>query len=284
MSDPIDEFESMFRAAQREPYTFANVPIENITLVTDGSHEKADELRENILTFMPRLKTAGTWRFIVRDDYHTVNELLKKLDEEQTDLVVTYRHLQEKEFVPQHSLGVYLDVLTQSFSLPVLVLPGTAAAPISFANRLCNQVMVVTDHIAGDHQLINYGARMCVEEGTIWLCHVEDDTAFNRYKSAIGRIPEIDTDVAPGLLKDQLLKDAQDFIDICIAELKEKRPSVNYQSSVSMGHHINQFQALIESHDVDLLIANTKDQGQLAMHGIAYSVSVEMIETALLLL
>ncbi len=284
MFDSIDEFESRFRAAEREPYTFADVPIEKITLITDGTRANAETLKEGVLKFMPRFENADSWRFITDDDYQNVNELLKKLDEEQTDLVITYRHLQEKEFIPQHSLGVYLDVLTQSFSLPVLVLPGTAAHPVSFSERLCNRVMVVTDHISGDHQLINYGASMCVNGGTIWLCHVEDDTTFNRYKSVISRIPEIDTDTAPGLLEKQLLKDAQDFIDICVAELSEKGPNASYHSSVTMGHHINQFQSLIENHDVDLLIANTKDQGQLAMHGIAYSISVELLETALLLL
>lgn len=283
MNDTIDEFESMFRAAERENYTFADVPIESITLVTDGTHSNAEALQARVLKFLPRLETAS-WRYVVDDDYNTVSELLTKLDESQTDLVITYRHLQEKSFVPQHSLGVYLDVLTQSFTIPVLVLPGTAASPIAFEDRVCNRVMVVTDHINGDNRLINYGARMCVNGGTIWLCHVEDDAVFNRYKHAISRIPDIETETAPELLRNQLLKDASDFIESCITELTEKGPHASYHSFIGMGHHLSEYRSIIEKNDIDLVVANTKDEDQLAMHGLTYSASVELIETTLLLL
>ena len=41
---------------------------------------------------------------------------------------------------------------------------------------------------------------------------------------------------------------------------------------------------LIDDHDVNLLVFNTKDDKQLAMHGMAYSLAVELRHRPLLLL
>ena len=274
----------MFRRSAREPFVYADIPIESVALVTDGSGGDAELKKSALLKFLPALETVRKWRLIVGADYSSVGQLLERIDERQTDLVLTYRHLQETSLLPQHSLGVYLDVLTQATTIPVLVLPGTSAQPIAVDQRVCNRVMVVTDHISGDDRLINYGARMCAAGGTIWLCHVEDDGVFARYMRAIERIPEIESDMARELIGRQLLKEASDFIETCISVLREKGPNVAYQQSVTQGHHLSEYRQLIDSHDVDLLIANTKDADQLAMHGMTYSLSVEMIDVAMLLL
>jgi hypothetical protein len=283
-SEQIDEFESRFKRAQREPFVFADVPVETVALITDRPRNESETIRESLSTFLPRLETVNTWRILGDGDFQNVGELLTHLNAEQTDLIVTYRHLHEKSLVPQHSLGVYLDVLTQTSSIPVLVLPGTAAIPKSLAGRVCNRVMVVTDHISGDNRLINYSVRMCASGGTIWLCHVEDDFVFNRYLQVIGNIPEIETDQAGELIGNQLLKEANDFIETCISELREQGPNISYQSSVTRGHHLSEYRELIDTHDVDLLVANTKDEDQLAMHGMTYSISVELADVAMLLL
>ena len=41
---------------------------------------------------------------------------------------------------------------------------------------------------------------------------------------------------------------------------------------------------IIAEHNVSLLVMNTKDDEQLAMHGVAYPLAVELRETPLLLL
>eukprot|EP00913_Durusdinium_trenchii_P022823 g21427.t1 len=276
MSDhrnPIDEFESMFRRAEREPYSYAEVPISTVAIVVDGDQACAEEVRTSLLSFLPRLNSVKEWRLIDGNQYGNVNELLELIDSEQTDLIVTMRHLQERSLLPQHSLGVYLDVMTQSTSIPVLVLPGTAAEPITLAGEVCNRVMVVTDHIAGDHQLINYGVRMCATGGTVWLCHVEDSATFERYIDSISRIPEIDTDQARELIGGQLFKEANDFMETCIKELRADGPKLTYHSQVTRGHFLKEYCDLIKAHEIDLVVANTKDEDQLAMHGITYSLS-----------
>jgi len=284
MTDHIDEFESMFKRAERELFVFSEIPIGSIALITDGSVAAAELLQASLPDFLPRLPSSDSWRILSGADYSNVGQLLAHLDERPTDLIVTYRHLQEKSLVPQHSLGVYLDVLTQAAAIPVLVLPGTAAEPIPLEGRVCHRVMVVTDHISGDDRLINYGLRMCSPGGTIWLCHVEDDTVFNRYIRAIERIPEIDSEQARLLIDQRLLKEAGDFIETCIAELRAQGPKITYHSFLGRGHHLREYRELVDSHNVDLLVANTKNEDQLAMHGITYSLSVEMPDVAMLLL
>ncbi len=163
-------------------------------------------------------------------------------------------------------------------------MPGTAAAPRDLSDELCDRTMVVADHISGDSQLVNYGARFCPDNGTLWLCHVEDDAVFDRYIDVIARIPEIDTERARQLIDEQLLKESRDYIETCLNVLKEARPSLTYRSQVTRGHFLKQYTKLIEEAEIDLLVANTKNEDQLAMHGMAYSLSVELINTAMLLL
>ncbi len=282
--DQIDEFESMFRRAERESFEYAGIPIDSIAFVSDQSEDEARRRQESLVRFMPALQSATHWRFITGDEFSNVNDLLRLVDETQTDLIVTYRHLQEESLVPQHSLGVYLDVLTQATSIPVLVLPGTAGQPRNLSDLLCDRVMVVADHISGDSKLINYGVRMCPDNGTLWLCHVEDDAIFDRYMRAIERIPEIGSDQTRKLLDQTLRKEASDFIATCIRELSAARPSVTYESKVTRGHFLKQYTQLISDAEIDLVVANTKDEDQLAMHGMAWSIAVELLDVALLLL
>ena len=284
MTDHIDEFESMFRRADREQFSWVPIPVRSVTLVSDGTAEQAQRVQDDVQNFVGCAADADNWRTITGDQYQTVAELLQLIDQQQTDLLITHRHLQETSFVPQHSLGVYLDVLTQTTSIPVLVLPGTSADPVMVAKRDCDRVMVVADHISGDNRLINYGTAMCRPGGTVWLCHVEDDLIFERYMQAITRIPEIDSDGARILIENQLLKEASDFIDECVRVIQNEGPNIRVQSSVGRGHHLRHYRQIIQDHDVDLLVLNTKDDDQLAMHGRAYSLSVELTDVSMLLL
>ena len=66
--------------------------------------------------------------------------------------------------------------------------------------------------------------------------------------------------------------------------LSTHRPSVHVQEIVLMGHHLSTYRKLVEEHSVDLLVMNTKDEDQLAMHGMAYPLAVELREIPLLML
>ena len=47
---------------------------------------------------------------------------------------------------------------------------------------------------------------------------------------------------------------------------------------------MTQYQRLIEEHKVDLLVFHTKDEDQLAMHGLAYPLAVELRHIPLLMI
>ena len=282
--DHIDEFESMFRRAERELLQFAEIPLQSIAFITDQPAAETQNRLSAVQRFLPSVDGSVQWHPITGDQYSNVGDLLSKIDEQQLDLIVTYRHLQEESLVPQHSLGVYLDVLTQTTSIQVLVLPGTASVPKPLSDGRCDRTMVVADHISGDNRLINYGVRMTPDDGQLWLCHVEDDAIFERYMRAIEQIPEINTATARDRLEATLLKDATDFIGSCISELQQARGSIKYESRVARGHFLKHYTELIHEAGIDLLVTNTKDEDQLAMHGMAYSLSVELVEIAMLLL
>ena len=280
--DQIDEFESLFRRSEREEFVFADIPIESVALVTGD--ESNQSVQDSLKRFLPRIGEAAAWHGIGSGDFSNVAELLEQIDAQQVDLVVTRRHLQEENLSPQHSLGVYLDELTQRTSIPVLVLPGTARTPLEMSTEPCRRVMMVADHISGDHRLINYGMRMCTEGGTVWLCHIEDDMVFRRFVHAIEQIPEITSEPGATLLEEQLLKEARDFIETCFGTLRDEGPNVSLKSHVAMGHHVTEYRRLIDENEIELLVANTKDDDQLAMHGMAYSLSVELTDVPMLLL
>lgn len=284
MTDQIDEFESMFRRAERQPFVYADVPVHSVAVVGDLHHTDLAAVRQRLQEFVPRLKDADNWRFITANDYQSVTDLLAVLDQQQLDLVVTWRHLGEARGIPPFSLGSVLDVLTQATTIPVMVLPDSPDSRWLHAGNDCNRVMVVTDHISGDQRLVNYGARFCSLGGTVWLTHIEDEQVLERYLDAIERIPQIVSAEAREWITAQLLKDAHDYITTCSNVLRDDGPNLASREVVRCGKLLRVLQELIDEQEIDLLIANTKDAGQMAMHGVAHSMAVEFVDVALLLL
>lgn len=283
-AEQIDEFESLFRRAEREPFVWQSMPLQHAVLVGDESPDSLQHSRHELQQFLPALPPESGWQVIAGSDFQGVAQLLERLGRQQTDLVVTSRHLHEPAEVPQHSLGAYVDILTQATPWPVLLLPGTAAAPHPLPEHPCRHVMVVTDHVSGDSRLINMAAAMCPDDGRLYLCHVEDETVFNRYLQAVSRIPELETESFREKVAAQLLKDAGDFLAACVAGLQQHRPALHTETHVAMGHHLGEFRSLVDRYGIDLLVLNTKDAEQLAMHGRAWSISVEFADVPLLLL
>ena len=73
--DQIDEFESMFRKAERESFSHVEMPIESVALVTDGDAAAAQALRDSLKEFLPMLADADNWRLITGEDYSNVAQL-----------------------------------------------------------------------------------------------------------------------------------------------------------------------------------------------------------------
>ena len=282
--EAIDEFESIFKRAERTLYHYSDMSIRKVAVVTDGDQTMARELGNDVKRFLPHIAEQADWQYIAGSQYNNVNDLLKIMAECNPDLIVTFRCLDESSLVPQHTLGVYVDVMTQTLSTPILLLPGSAPQPHPLGTRACQGVMVVTNNLAGDDQLVNHAVACTASKSTIWLCHIEDDVLFRRYLEAIGRIPEINTEQAEELIAEQLVAIPAQYAQSCVEGLKTAGADRTIEQIVEFGHRVNRYQQLVAQYPVDLLVTNTKDNDQLAMHGVAYALSVELTNVAQLLL
>ncbi len=284
MPDRVDEFESIFKRASKARFEYQRPNIKKVLLITDLAQSERDTLLERVRQFLAVLQSdSPDWKTLGNSDYDRKSALLDQVNQSHPDLIVTYRNLKQSDKDTPHSLGVYLDTLTQATAVPVLILPddqfhrdGTPGAT--------STVLVVTDHLAGDHRLINYAVRLTQKNGQLHLCHVEDDAVFRYYMSAIERIPAIDTHLAEQSLREQLLKQPSDYIQHCIEVLKQHGITVQLQPHVLMGHRLQDYRRLLSEYHTDLLVLNTKDQDQLAMHGLAYPIVVEFRDVPLLML
>lgn len=280
----IDQFESAFKSAERTPFLLETVRFRNCLTVTDMDSAGAEVLRQQVHEFIKHTThEESNWECLTSDDLQSIEDFLRKIEKHQPDLICTYRNLMTPASQYPYSLGVYLDVMSQATSIPVLVVPNPATNDLSNLRDSVKRVMAITDHLAGEHHLVSMAAALTPDDGTLWLTHVEDEKYFNRFIHSIGKIPEIDTDEARELIMQQLLKDPSDYIQSCRAELVAAGAKFRVEPLTTIGHRLFDYKKIIKEHDVDLVVLNTKDDDQLAMHGLAYPLSVELRDTPLLL-
>ncbi|MEZ6185184.1 MAG: hypothetical protein R3F62_09270 [Planctomycetota bacterium] len=277
----LDQFESRFKRAAKALFAYAPIPFTKVLLVSDQEGADADAELARAKAFLGPLGAAEgvSWTVVTGESYHTSHELVARVSQEQPDLLIAQRSLKESDKDPIYSLGTYLDVLTQVAPVPVLVLPqGGLPSDLS-------QVMVVTDHMTGDSRLINYGVALLGAGGKLFLTHVEDEGTFERYMSVIAKLPSLDTETARRDIRAQLLKEPLEFMQSVDAALREHGVShLEVEPIVRLGRSVRDYRELVEAHQVDVLVFNTKDSMQLAMHGMAYSLAVELKRVPLLLL
>ena len=198
-----------------------------------------------------------------------------------------YRNLHIPATEHPYSLGVYVDVLTQATTTPILLMPRMESQTEFEIDQLAKtgtaKVMAITDHLAGDHHLVNMAAAMVKAGGTLYLSHVEDRAIYDRFVGAIDKIAEIDSDVARDSILNRLLAEPKDYIESC-RKVIEQAENVKVEAIVTSGHLLKDHLKLVDQHEIDLLIFHTKDDDQLAMHGLAYPLAVEMRNRPLLLL
>ena len=283
----LDQFESVFNAASREVFARQPVEIDRVLLVHDLTEPKRDDFLYLTKSFLSVLEARGKpdWELFGGDSPFGIREVLEAVEQAKPDLVVTYRDLHGAAGEWPQSLGRHVDVLTQATMTPVLVLPCPEKGNMpGHALQNIDRVMAVTDHLAGDHRLVSYAAHFTRDGETLFLSHVEDDTVFERYISAIGKIPDLDTEIAREEIKVRLLEDPIEYIESCRTGLAREGSQIKVESRVKLGHLLADYRELVEENEIDLLVMYTKDEEQLAMHGIAYPLAVELRSTPLLML
>ena len=214
----LDRFESVFNAAAREVFAQQPVEIGRVLIVHDLAEALQDDFLYLAKGFLSVLEARDKpeWELFGGDKPFSVREVLNAVEQSKPDLVVTYRHLHSALREWPHSLGEHVDVLTQATSTPVLVLPHPGRKDLpGHALKNTGRVMAVTDHLAGDHRLVSHAAHFTQDGGTLYLAHVEDDTVFERYITAIGKIPDLDTDIAREEIRARLVEDRTEYIESC---------------------------------------------------------------------
>ncbi len=278
----LDLFESVFRSATRTVYEHSVVSLRKVLVVTDLEAEAAKAYTERISAFLGSLgevEVEGAHR-----DCASVGTLLDRVQEARPDLVVTYRNLFTEAWHWPYTLGDHVEVLTQVTATPVLLLPRPEAGAALERCRGTLRVMAVTDHLTGDDHLVDLAAAFTARGGTLYLSHVEDDAIFERYMETIAKTRDVDTEIARKEIGEQLLKEPRDYIESCAVALKEAGRELDVEAIVVFGHHLSVYRDLLEQHGADLLVMNTKDHDQLAMHGLAYPLAVELRDVPLLML
>lgn len=281
MPDRLDRFESAFRHAEARLYEPLPVEIARVAYVTDLEGEEATASMAAARGWLRPvdLWEETTWGLLPGGEWDTVETVLGGLERMRPDLVIAHRWLRETAFRPHHSLGVVLDVLTQAQKVPVLVLPEGGEAP-----RSLRDVLVLTDHLAECGRLVDWGSRMTATDGRLTMVHIEDGVVFDRYARAISRSADLASEETPQAILAQLLHEPERFIASAREVLAASRPGLEVESVVKVGHGVSELLALVEARHADLLVMDTKSEGQLAMHGTAYALAIELSDTPLLLL
>jgi nucleotide-binding universal stress UspA family protein len=281
----LDEFASVFRSADKARYTHADVNIRRVALFTDIGAEPSRRLCADARIMLSSLDPDIEWVVVDGGQYKLIDELLEHVERIKPDLICAYRNLHGRARRFAFSLGGHVDVLTQATSTPVVLLPDPTEQdrlPSSCENT--DRVMVLTDHLTGSDNIVAYGTRFTEKNGHLVLAHLENDHVFERYISVISKIPSIDTEEARLRIRDQLLKEPTEYIRSCRDELARLGVPLTVHEEVTMGHHVAECQRLIKEHAIDLVVMNSKDDDQLAMHGLAYPLAVEIRNIPLLLL
>lgn len=280
----IDQFESAFKAAAKPQFDFEPIAIRRVLIITDQDQATAEVYSHHMKDFLHALEDVELVT-VTGNEFSRVPEMLELVEHHKPDLVCTHRNLHMPASDYPFSIGVFVEVLTQATSTPVLLFPH----PSNTSNEAqrhaqTKTVMAITDHLTGDHHLVSYAAKFTEPDGKLFLSHVEDQEVFERYMEAIGKISTIDTEDARSRIMQRLLQDPTDYVASCREGLSEHGLPLHIETLVQLGHHLIDYKRLIEKHDVDLLVLNTKDDDQLAMHGLAYPLSVELRNTPMLLL
>ena len=73
------------------------------------------------------------------------------------------------------------------------------------------------------------------------------------------------------------------YIDTARKALEEGGITLDIAEHITTGHRVSSYRELVDEHDVDVLVFPTLEEDRIALHGVAYSLSVELITTPLLM-
>ncbi|RMF44149.1 MAG: hypothetical protein D6753_03275 [Planctomycetota bacterium] len=280
----IDDFESLFRHAEKPRFRYVPAQVSSVLVVTDLDQAGTDNFMPAVVEFLDAagISSDPQWHRLTGTQFSSVRDVLDCVERIKPELVITYRNLHAPLADFPFSLGVYLDVLSQTIDCPILVVPSPhRKAELPPAPQ---RVLALTDHLTGDDRLTNMSVGMTAPGGRLILAHVEDQRTFARYMAAIEKIPGIDTDFARQTILDQLLTEPHEYIESVREQLAAAGVSIDIEEEIVLGRSVVDYKKIAEGRNAHLLILNAKDEDQLAMRGLTHSLCVELRDTPILLL
>ena len=170
----VDQFESVFKAADKVGYVHEKISLEKVLLVTDLDKAEAALFLQTVRKFLSKILSEedNEWEVLLKNDFSSVRELLEGVEAHRPSLIVTYRNLQSEAWRWPYSLGEHLDVLTQVTTTPVLVLPHPDLENIGdLLAEPPSEVMAVSGHLCGEGVLVRHAAAFTPKGGKLLLSH-----------------------------------------------------------------------------------------------------------------
>ncbi|MEM7372024.1 MAG: hypothetical protein AAF587_25635 [Bacteroidota bacterium] len=285
MSD-LGSFESVFRRALRTRYEYEDISLQNILVITDLEEEEESSFLTLLKQYLKPKLVGDAFEFTVfgRKQFAPWSHLRARIDQINPDLIISYRMLWVEDITAPKSLGSYIDLLSQDTDFPLLVMPHPRLHDMKEVLDKPGAILVASEHAYANHHQVNYSLNFVEDGAPLVLVHIEDEDTFEYYMDSIEKIPALDTEVARDSLHDQLLAGPLHYAESVEEYIRQNFPNIDIQTHITFGHLITAYQELLHSQLVDLLVTNTKDDTQLAMHSIGYSLAVEFRQTPVLLL
>lgn len=286
MPDRIDEFESVFRSADKVSFRFQPPPVRRALILSDRRDADAEDFDARIRRYVESGDPDSPleWEAWHGDVPDTRREFVERLTGYGADLVVTHRNVHDSIRDAHFGLGVYVHVLTQSTKVPVLVTPSPDAASFEQATERLGDAVLFSDHIVGDDRLVNWAVNFVSNSGALVLANVEPEAVFRRYVRAISRIPGIETQEAEERIRAELLKEAAEYVAEARARLAQARPDLTTTELVRMGDSLDVLRDLLGRHERALVVMQGEDDRQIAMRGLAAAAAVEFADVSMLLI
>lgn len=285
MSD-LGAFESVFRRALRTRYEYEAVSLTNVLVISDLVEEEESGFLTSIKAYLQSKfgDTPYELKVLGKKDVAPWAHLRARIHQINPDLIISYRMLWVEDITAPKSLGSYIDLLSQDTEFPLLVMPHPRLHDINEILNKPGAILAASEHAYANHRQVNYALKFVENGAPLVLVHIEDEDTFNYYMDSIEKIPSLDTEVARDSLHDQLLAGPVHYAESVQEYIEAHFPNIDIQTHIKFGHLITAYQELLKAQLVDLLVTNTKDDTQLAMHSIGYSLAVEFRQIPVLLL
>ena len=278
----IDQFESTFRSAIKPIYQPKAFNMRKVLVITDLDNEQANHFTTQLSLFLQALDQSVTLTLLSKENSEDLTTLIDLIDQHDPDLIATHRSLHTKTQGQTYTLGDHIEILTQMTKQPILLFPHHSSW-VDKDFQSPDRVMVLTDQLSEHPTLVDIALSIMQTPGELTLAHIEDELIFDRYVNFISKIPEIDTESARALIKEQMYKEAQDFFGVIDQALKSQAIEVNVQGIFKMGHRLRSYVSIVSENEVELVVIQGKDDDQIAIHGLSYPLAIELSHLPLLI-